>query len=86
MSKCAALKRHYSEREQKRAIFDGRCQMQYTLMFYLSPDEFSSRSDPTQREAFWGAFLPYMRAVKEAGSTDRVPGALSIWGTRSSSR
>jgi hypothetical protein len=33
--------------------------MQYTLMFYMSPFEFS---DP-----FWGAFMLYIQAVKDAG-------------------
>ena len=33
--------------------------MPFTLMFYLSPDEFSSRTDPKRRDAFWGAFVMY---------------------------
>jgi hypothetical protein len=41
--------------------------MQYTLMFYLSPEEFSRRTDPKERDAFWGAFMPYVKAVKDAG-------------------
>ena len=41
--------------------------MQYTLMFYMSPSEFSARTDPAKRAAFWGAFLPYMQAVRDAG-------------------
>jgi hypothetical protein len=41
--------------------------MQYTLMFYLSPSEFTARTDPQQRAAFWGAFLPYMQSVRDAG-------------------
>lgn len=41
--------------------------MQYTLMFYMSPDEFSARTAPAKRAEFWGAFLPYMQAVKDAG-------------------
>ena len=41
--------------------------MQYTLMFYMSPSEFSDRTDPQKQAAFWGAFLPYMQAVKDAG-------------------
>jgi hypothetical protein len=41
--------------------------MQYTLMFYLSPSDFSARTDPKRRDAFWGAFMPYMQAVKDAG-------------------
>lgn len=41
--------------------------MQYTLMFYLASDEFSARTDPAKRAGFWGAFLPYMQAVRDAG-------------------
>ena len=41
--------------------------MQYTLMFYMSSSEFSDRTDPNRKAAFWGAFLPYMQAVKDAG-------------------
>lgn len=41
--------------------------MEYTLMFYMSPSEFSARTDPDRQEAFWGAFLPYMKAAREAG-------------------
>ena len=41
--------------------------MQYTMMFYLSPAEFSARTDPERRAAFWGAFLPYMQAIRDAG-------------------
>ncbi len=41
--------------------------MNYTLLFYQSPDEFAARTDPKKREAFWGSFLPYMQALKDAG-------------------
>jgi hypothetical protein len=41
--------------------------MQYTLMFYLTPDEFDARTDPKKSEAFWGAFGPYMKAIHDAG-------------------
>ena len=41
--------------------------MQYTIMFYLDTAEFSARTDPQQKAAYWGAFLPYMQAVKDAG-------------------
>jgi hypothetical protein len=41
--------------------------MNYTLLFYLTPDEFSARKDPVRREAFWASFMPYMKAVKDAG-------------------
>jgi hypothetical protein len=41
--------------------------MNYTLLFYLSPDEFAARTDPEKKEAFWGSFLPYMKALRDAG-------------------
>ena len=41
--------------------------MQYTLMFYMSPSEFSARTDLAKKAAFWGAFMPYMQAVRDAG-------------------
>jgi hypothetical protein len=41
--------------------------MQHTLMFYLSPAEFDARDEPKKREAFWASFLPYMKAIKDAG-------------------
>jgi len=39
----------------------------YTLLFYLSPNEFSARSDPSKRQAFWGSFVPYAKALRDAG-------------------
>lgn len=41
--------------------------MHYALLFYQSPDEFAARSDPQKRTAFLGAFVPYMKALHEAG-------------------
>lgn len=41
--------------------------MHYTLLFYQTPDEFSAREDPKKREAFWGSFVPYMKALQDAG-------------------
>jgi len=41
--------------------------MKYMLMFYLNQTEFNSRTDPKTRDAFWGSFLPYLKAVREAG-------------------
>ena len=41
--------------------------MQYALLFYQSPDEFAARTDPKKREAFWASFIPYMKALTEAG-------------------
>jgi hypothetical protein len=41
--------------------------MKYLLMFYLSPEEFAARTDPEKRQAFWGGFMPYVKAVQDAG-------------------
>lgn len=41
--------------------------VQYTLMFYLSPEEFAARTDPAKKDAFWGAFVPYAKALFNAG-------------------
>ncbi len=41
--------------------------MKYALMFYLNEAEFTSRTDPERRDAFWGSFMPYLKAVQDAG-------------------
>ncbi len=41
--------------------------MQYMLLFFQNPDEFSARTDPKKQEAFWGSFVPYFKAVQDAG-------------------
>ena len=41
--------------------------VQYSLLFYQTREDFAARTDPRKREAFWGAFLPYMKALREAG-------------------
>ena len=41
--------------------------MQFSLLFYQSPSDFAARTDPKKREEFWGSFLPYMKALKDAG-------------------
>lgn len=41
--------------------------MQYTLMFYLGPEEFEARSHPEKQKKFYAAFMPYMKAMREAG-------------------
>lgn len=41
--------------------------MHVTLLFYLSPAEFSDRTDPQRRAAFWAAFMPYAKALTAAG-------------------
>ena len=47
--------------------------MQYTLMFCLSPEEFETRSHPEKQKKFYAAFMPYMKAMRDAGIY--VPGA-----------
>jgi hypothetical protein len=66
MSECAWLARHGIERRQRSSNRKEQA-MQYALLFYQSPDEFAARSDPKKREAFWAAFIPYMKALTEAG-------------------
>jgi len=41
--------------------------VQYTLMFYLDAEEFDARTNPSAKEAFWGAFLPYATALLKSG-------------------
>lgn len=41
--------------------------MQYTLLFGLTPDEFAARTAPETQRAFYGAFMPYLKAIREAG-------------------
>jgi hypothetical protein len=33
----------------------------------MSPDDLAARTDPEKREAFWAGFLPYVKALREAG-------------------
>jgi hypothetical protein len=41
--------------------------MHYALLFYVTPEEWALRADPKEREAFWGSFGPYLKAIHEAG-------------------
>ena len=41
--------------------------MHYSLLFYQSPSDFAARTDPQKRAEFWGSFLPYMKALRDAG-------------------
>src|SRR5690348_4185949 len=41
--------------------------MQYSMLIYLSPEQFAARTDPLRREQFWGAFVPYMQQLYAAG-------------------
>jgi hypothetical protein len=68
MSKFSRAGRHSGERERIANLKTiVRSEMKYTLMFYLSPSEFAARTDPQQRDVYWGSVMPYMKAVKDAG-------------------
>jgi hypothetical protein len=41
--------------------------MTYTMLIYQSQAEFSARTDPQKREAFWASFMPYVKALTDAG-------------------
>lgn len=41
--------------------------MQYTLLFYESPDDFSRRADPSQRQGYWASWPSYVKALLDAG-------------------
>lgn len=41
--------------------------MQYSLLFYQTPEVFSARADPEKRKAFHAAFIPYVKAMHDAG-------------------
>jgi hypothetical protein len=41
--------------------------MQYALLFQQSPEEFAARSDPEKYAGFLAAFVPYVKALQDAG-------------------
>lgn len=41
--------------------------MHYSLLFFQGPEEFAARQDPEKHAAFWGAFVPYMKAMQDSG-------------------
>ena len=41
--------------------------MQYMLQFYSTPEEFAAREDPEGHKAFRASFVPYMKALQDAG-------------------
>jgi hypothetical protein len=67
MSKSRRPARHCIECERFALPTLERTVMNYTLLFYQSPAEFAARTDPEKRDAFWASFLPYMKALKDAG-------------------
>jgi hypothetical protein len=41
--------------------------MQYSLLFYFTPENFALRDDPKGYETFWASFKSYVVALHEAG-------------------
>jgi len=41
--------------------------MQYMLLFYSTPEEFAQRDDPQGHKTFRAGFVPYMKALQDAG-------------------
>ena len=41
--------------------------MQYSLLFYSTPEEFTQRDDPEGHKKFRAGFVPYMKALQDAG-------------------
>jgi len=41
--------------------------MIYTILVYETPDDFRARVDDQRRNAFWGAYRAYTKALQDAG-------------------
>lgn len=41
--------------------------MHYSLLFYQTREVFAEREDPEKRKTFHAAFVPYMKAMHDAG-------------------
>ena len=41
--------------------------MQYTILVYETETELAARTDPTRRDAYWGAYRAYTQALRDAG-------------------
>src|SRR5262249_58969674 len=41
--------------------------MKYTILVYESPADFGARTDDQRKDAYWGAYRAYTRALTEAG-------------------
>lgn len=41
--------------------------MHYSLLFYQTPEVFAARGNPEKRKAFHAAFIPYVKAMHDAG-------------------
>ncbi|MBI3636643.1 MAG: YciI family protein, partial [Candidatus Rokubacteria bacterium] len=41
--------------------------MKYTILVYETPASIVARTDPKQRDAYWGAYRAYTQALQDAG-------------------
>ena len=41
--------------------------MKYTVLVYENEAEFSARTDPKRKDAYWGAYRAYTKALTDAG-------------------
>ena len=41
--------------------------MNYTILIYETPADFAVRTDPDKQQAYWAAWPPYSKALKDAG-------------------
>ncbi len=41
--------------------------MKYTILIYENEADFSARTDDRRKDAYWGAYRAYTKALTEAG-------------------
>jgi hypothetical protein len=41
--------------------------MKFTVMIYESESDFAARTDPKRKDAYWGAYRAYTKALNDAG-------------------
>ena len=41
--------------------------MTYTILVYETRDDFAARTDATRKDAYWGAYRAYTKALQDAG-------------------
>ena len=41
--------------------------MKYTILVYETPASIAARTDPKQKDAYWGAYRAYTKALQDAG-------------------
>ena len=41
--------------------------MKFTVMIYESESDFAARTDPQRKDAYWGAYRAYTKALADAG-------------------